>query len=280
MDISIEVLMSCYKNDNPIYLKEAIDSTYTLQTVKPDSFRIVVDGPVSKEIEDVLRIYTNKYPNVFKIQYLEKNGGLGKALQAGFLKSNHSYILRMDSDDISAKDRIKKQKDYIIKHPEIDVLGTYTAEFLDDWNNPFSIRVLKINHEEILKDAKKRSPVSHVSVLLNKDAVLNSGNYQHFPLYEDYYLWIRMLTNGHVFHNIPEVLVYVRTDKNRYARKGSEMYLKSTIRFQDYLLKIGFINWIEYLRNKYGRLLVGKAPICLRKLIYEIVLRKRPKKGD
>ena len=33
-------------------------------------------------------------------------------------------------------------------------------------------------------------------VMFRKSAVLAAGGYQHFPLFEDYYLWIRMLMNG------------------------------------------------------------------------------------
>ena len=52
---------------------------------------------------------------------------------------------------------------------------------------------MKQNHSDILEQSKSRSPVSHVSVLMKKDALLSVGNYLDFPLYEDYYLWIRLL---------------------------------------------------------------------------------------
>ena len=35
--------------------------------------------------------------------------------------------------------------------------------------------------------------------MFRKSAVLAAGGYRHFPLFEDYYLWIRMLMNGASF---------------------------------------------------------------------------------
>lgn len=276
--MNIEVLMSCYIKDRPEFLREAIKSTYEDQTVKPDSFRIIVDGPVGEELNSVLEEYCKKYPEVFILQRLPVNSGLGLALQAGVSNSKSDYLLRMDADDISNPKRIEKQLKFAELHPDIDVIGTFTAEFIDDWKNHLlSIRELKTEQKEIYEDAKKRTPVSHVSVLLKRSAVISAGNYQDFPVYEDYYLWIRMLKHASVFANIPEVLVYVRTDQNRYQRKGSAAYIESTIRFQKYLYDTGFINWREYLRNKYGRLLVAKIPVYFRKLVYEELLRKKPK---
>ena len=40
------VLMSVYKNDNPEFLKTALESIYDNQTVKPDEIVVVFDGPL------------------------------------------------------------------------------------------------------------------------------------------------------------------------------------------------------------------------------------------
>lgn len=273
--MEVEVLMSCYKNDNPLFLREAIESTYDNQSRKPDSFRIIVDGPVGSEIDEVLIEYENKYPGIFKIERLKVNGGLGNALRRGIQISSYEYILRMDSDDVSEPERIRKQVEYAEKHPEVDVIGTFTADFLEKPDKPLSIRALKTDMKSISEDAKKRTPVSHVSVLLKRESVLAAGNYQDFRLYEDYYLWVRMLKNRAVFVNIPEVLVKVRTGADRYKRKGSKQYIYSTKKFQHYLYGIGFISKKEYLRNRWGRVIVARIPVFMRKAIYETFLRKK-----
>ena len=65
-----------------------------------------------------------------------------------------------------------------------------------------SVRRLPECHEDILSFAKKRNPINHPVVMFRKGAVFAAGGYQHFPLFEDYYLWVRMLMNGAKFYNI------------------------------------------------------------------------------
>ena len=141
-----------------------------------------------------------------------------------------------------------------------------------------------------LRDAKTPKAVLKY-VLLHNVLKTKRNNFQSFlqqvipfspryddtnMIYEDYYLWIRMIMNGATFANIPEVLVFVRTDENRYKRKGSKTYIASTKKFQHYLYGVGFINKIEYFRNKYGRLFVAYIPVCFRKIVYEKILREKP----
>ncbi|MFS1511125.1 glycosyltransferase [Chengkuizengella sp. SCS-71B] len=270
--------MSCYKNDNPEFLRIAIESSFIEQTLRPDEFLLIVDGPVSKELENIIAEFENRYKYIFKVHKLKENKGLGNALRVGVLNCSNEYIIRMDSDDVSRKDRFEKLISYAKRHPECSVIGSYTAEFEIDVNYLTSVRVVKEHHNDIVQQSKSRSPVSHVSVLFKKKAVLGAGNYMDFPLYEDYYLWIRMLKEQYVFHNIPEILVFVRTDKNRYKRKGNKTYIKSTLAFQRYLREVGFINGREYFINKNGRLLVAMIPPWIRKFVYVNLLRRKPTK--
>ena len=55
MDKNFSVLMSVYKNDKPDQIKLAIESIYEKQTLKPNEIILVIDGPVSDEIMEVLK---------------------------------------------------------------------------------------------------------------------------------------------------------------------------------------------------------------------------------
>ena len=81
------VLMSVYQKDNPIWLKEALDSVLT-QTVKPKEIVVVCDGPLTKEIEDVLSQYSGR----IILHRLAKNSGLGEALRQGVEKNDVRLI--------------------------------------------------------------------------------------------------------------------------------------------------------------------------------------------
>lgn len=60
-----------------------------------------------------------------RIRYIWKeNGGVASALNCGIDAARGEYIARMDADDISLKDRIKIQVEYMEKHLEVGVCAT------------------------------------------------------------------------------------------------------------------------------------------------------------
>ena len=123
------VLMSVYKNDNPAFLKTALESIYENQTRKPDEIVIVFDGPLTEELYSVLDAYKLQKDGVVKYYPQECNRGLGEALRIGAGKCTGDYIFRMDSDDISVPDRFEKQIAFVEANPEIAVVGADITEF-------------------------------------------------------------------------------------------------------------------------------------------------------
>ena len=90
---------------------------------------------------------------------------------------------------------------------------------------------------DIKKNLSRGSPVSHVSVLLNRNSVLKSGNYQDLFYHEDYFLWARMIKNGCSFRNIPYYLVYVRCGDDQAKRHGGIKYYKAEKQLRRFMLK-------------------------------------------
>ena len=76
------VLMSIYKNDKQEFVKDAVDSMLR-QTVLPEQIVLVEDGPLLEDVEQLVVCYEKEYPTVFTVIRLEKNGGLGNALNVG-----------------------------------------------------------------------------------------------------------------------------------------------------------------------------------------------------
>ena len=266
------VLMSIYKKEKPEYLKQALDSLLN-QTLLPDEILIVKDGLLTPELDKTLDEYAVKNKTIKFLEF-EKNRGLGLALRDGVVACKNEIIARMDTDDISKPDRFQKQLNYLSQHPDIALLGTWIEEFDKDPNIPKSNSILPITYEEILKFAKRRNPFRHVSVIFKKSAVIDSGNYRHFLWFEDYDLWIRMLKKGYKAANLPEVLLSVREDKKMYERRGGWQYSKQDIKFERFLLKIGYINFFEFLTNIIIRGSVRLLPNNIRKFIYSNILRK------
>lgn len=255
------VAMSVYKNDTPSQLSEALESVCT-QSLPADEIYLVIDGPIGDELKEVIDKYSEKYGN-FTINQLDENKGLGNALRIAVENCRHDLILRMDSDDICAPGRFKKQITAYVNDPA-DVIGGHTLGFVDDlYTGKITASRRKLTHEELMKVLRKGTPVSHVTVLLRREAVLKAGNYIELFYHEDYYLWARMAKAGCRFRNLPDVLVYVRIGKNQALRHGGLKYYKSGAFLRKYMLKNKLITKSTYLKETAKR------------IVYQLILPAR-----
>ena len=271
--MQFSVLMSVYKSDKADEVANALDSIFN-QTIKPDQIVLVLDGPVTNVLHETIEKYSTEN-NIIDVVALEKNVGLGMALSIGLTHCNYEYVARMDSDDFSLPDRFEKQVSYLEAHPEIDVLGGQIAEYDSIMKNELAVRTVPKTMEEISKRMKIRNGMNHVTVMYKKSSVLNAGNYQHCPYFEDYYLWCRMLKAGYKFHNLDSVLVNVRTGEGMYQRRGGKVYNDAIKGFQKKILDLGIISRAQYLKNLTVRLCVANMPNSLRGYLYKTKLRSQ-----
>lgn len=267
------VLMSVYHKDNPEWLVESIDSILN-QTIKTNDFVIVKDGKLNDELNSVVSEYCKKYSDIFNIIELSENVGLGPALAIGIKNCKNEFIARMDSDDISMKDRIEKELK-IIQEMNLDMVGSNIAEFTGNINNIMAYRALPENNEEIIKFAKKRNPFGHPSMLLRKSKVIEAGNYRTYYLCEDYDMWIRMFRVNARAYNIQENLVYMRISDDFYKRRGGIKYLKSILKFKTEQLKNGFYTLKDYIISSCASIVTCLMPNSIREFIYKKILRKK-----
>ena len=273
--VPFSVAMSVYKSDNPDFFDRALSSITDEQTIKPNEIVLVVDGPVSNEINNVINKYEKKY-EVFNVIRLEQNGGLGNALKIAVENATHELIARMDSDDVSVSTRFEEQLKYFEINPEIDIVGGDITEFIGEENNIVGKRSVPLSNESIREYMKTRCAMNHVSVMYKKKAVESAGGYQDWFWNEDYYLWIRMWLNGAVFANTGSVLVNVRVGEEMYQRRGGSKYFESEKGLQDYMLKKKMINHSTYIKNVTKRLIIQKLmPNKLRGWVFRTFARKK-----
>lgn len=267
------VLMSLYAKEKPEYLRLSIDSMIN-QTVKPDEIVIVKDGPLTKELEEVLNYYTVEYSDLIKIVISEENIGLGRALNLGLKNCKNELVARMDTDDISLPERCEKQLKYYENHKDLDVLGTMVDEFYDNPNEVISSRIVPTEHEKIYEFAKKRSPFNHPTVMYKKTSVLECGGYSDLRRNQDVDLFGRMLFKGNIAANINESLLLFRSNKDLSKRRRSWENTKSYIATINSLRKIGFSSNKDYLIVVIGQTVMFICPLKVQGLLYKLFLRK------
>lgn len=250
------ILISVYKNDKAEDFRIALESITTKQTVKPSEVVLVIDGPVTDEINKVISEVASATPELYKIIRFEQNQGLGIALQKGLEATSNEIVMRMDSDDIAVPDRFEKQYQIMESHPNVAVCGGQIDEFIDDISNIVGRRVVPCSNFEIYRYMKSRCAFNHMTVALRRSKILEVGNYQPWFWNEDYYLWIRLMIAKCEFANLPDTLVHVRVGKEMYQRRGGMKYFKSEKGIQRYMLDNHLINGVGYIVNVTKRMIV------------------------
>lgn len=272
MNNKYSVLMSVYYKENVKFLKESINSMLT-QTIMPSEIVIVKDGPLTNELEREIKKYILNYPGLFVVVELKENVGLGLALAEGIKQCHNELVARMDSDDISIKERCELQLKEFDKDSSLDVCGGIIKEFSEDINNITSIRKVPLKDQEIKKYQKRRDGVNHVTVMFKKSKVLEAGNYQHALLMEDSMLWVNMILHNAKFMNIDKTLVYVRTGENMFKRRGGIKYYKKYKAGRKMILQTGYISKWDYIYTLIVQFVISLLPNSLREFIYETFLR-------
>ena len=197
----VTVLMPVY-NAAP-FVQAAIDSILS-QSFKAFEL-LIIDDASTDETADIVRKF--KDPRINFITN-DKNMGIAATLNRGLDRSNGEYIARMDADDISFPDRLKRQVDFLNKNPEVAVVGSW------------------VNFIGIYSGAKVRmpwgpacvrahlclgNPLCHPAVMIRK-TVLDEYKMRYDEQYsrsEDYDLWSRIGEYAGL-DNIPEVLLAYR----------------------------------------------------------------------
>lgn len=266
------VLMAVYKGDNPDYLRKSMLSMLN-QSMPAEELVIVKDGPITKELQEVIDSIDNDFPGIIVQVDLRENIGLGLALNEGLKACTNDIVARMDADDISLRKRCEKQLKEFEKDPDLDIVGCFVDEFAGKEDNIICTRTVPETHEEIYEYAKQRSPFNHPTVMYKKSKVLALGGYKDLRKNQDFDLWIRMLLSGCKAKNIGESLLLFRFDENTFKRRKSWSNTKFLIRTRYNAYKIGFSSFTDFLKVVCGQLLVCIMPIRFQKWLYQNFLR-------
>lgn len=206
-------LLPVWAGDAPETFRQAACSVED-STLPPDEILICQDGRLPPGLGRIVgellrnpryRLAVNKGPL-----------GLHHNLNRAALLVRTPWIARMDADDLNRPDRFAAQVSFLAANPQVDVLGGSIVEIAHDGSR--RRRVTPLAHGEIVRRARWRSPMNHMTVFIRREALLAAGGYPDIPRKEDYALWLRMIAMGAVFANLAEDLVDVRLGPD-FARR-------------------------------------------------------------
>lgn len=270
--MNYSILMSVYHKEHPEYLKQAIESMLN-QTIKSNDFVIVCDGPLTDELYKILDFYESNPANQIHRLQLEKNYGLGIALNKGLEICKNELVARMDSDDIAVSNRIEIQLEEFKKNESLVLCGSYLEEFNEIIGDSQILKKVPLTNDEIKKYIKQRNPFNHMTVMFKKSVIKDCDSYEDCYLNEDYYLWAKIISKNYYVMNIPEILVYMRVGNGMYQRRGGFNYIKGDIMMQRKLYNLNLISKYMLFSNVMLRGIIRIIPTSIRQYVYVHFLR-------
>ena len=268
---SYSVLMSVYAKVKCEELRLSIESMLN-QTVFPEQFVIVYDGPLDSRIQDTISGYCSMYPNLFTIVKLETNMGLAAALNAGLDACRNELVARMDSDDYSLPERCEYQLREFEKDKELALLGTMTKTFVDNPENTSEfIKYRPTTEAEIKKAIRRNSPFSHPSVMYKRSIVIKCGYYDpELRRSQDHDLFSKIINAGYVARNIDKVLLLFRADDSMMKRNKNKESSIARIEVQKRLLKRHECSIFDFVYIYIMMICSIIVPVSIYKKVYKI----------
>ena len=266
------VAMSVYRDVVPAYFEAAVDSMLG-QSVPPDDFVIVCDGPLTPELDAVLERCVQQCPRLFHIIRLPENVGIGAAANVALKACKNDLVAKMDADDIAVPDRCERQLCCFREDPALGICGGQIEEFREDPRQPFAVRRVPRTDAQIRRFARRRQPFNNMTVMYRRSGVLTAGGYRPLRRCEDYDLYLRLLDSGCRAGNLPQVLVRVRVDDRAMHRRGSFATVSACVRMRWEAYRRGSISLADLICCCTGAWIIWIVPIGLRRWIYRHFLR-------
>lgn len=207
----ISIVMPVYNSGE--FLKESIDSILS-QNFENYELLCIDDGSIDNSAE-IIKSYDDD-----RVVYIKKeHTGIVDSLNIGIRRAVGTYIVRMDSDDIMLPGRLHHQYNYMIKHPDVDILS---SGFM--WGNGKAIPEYWKPADRYVKfgDLEIGNLLAHPAVIMKKSSLTKLPYIyeNYFQGCEDYKLWIHSLLHGLVIKTEPTPVIIYRQHPEQETSKA------------------------------------------------------------
>lgn len=266
----VGVLLPVYAGTDAGHFREAVLSLRAQEGVSTRIF-LGCDGPLLAAHERIIDELIDTSDMVLRA---DRRSGLSETLnrtiEAALQDPSMDFIARMDADDISVPQRLLRQSQFLERHPDISVLGSWCVEFSEPGVAAF-LKKLPTSNPELRRTMIYRSPLAHPTVMFHR-RVFEAG-FRYDPSYgraQDYELWSRLLLAGVGVSNLPEYLLWYRMSPGLYVRRGGWRLGAAEVSLRlHYAKAAGLLRPWHYL-GLAGLFLARVSPAPLKKLAYRM----------
>lgn len=266
----VGVLLPVYSGTDAGHFREAVLSLRAQEGV---AMRIYfgLDGVLSQAHERVVDELVEESDIVLRA---DRQSGiaqtLNRAIEAALGDPSIQFFARMDADDISVPQRLRRQSLFLDTNPEISVVGSWCVEFRKPGVAAF-LKKLPTSKPEVLKKMVYRSALAHPSVMFHRRVFEAGFRYDtSYEGVEDYELWSRLLLSDVGVSNLPEYLLWFRISPGLYERRSGwrRGAAEISLRFH-YARSAGLLRpW--HLIGFAALFLVRVLPVPLKKMAYRM----------
>lgn len=205
------------------YIRQCLESL-ARQTYKNIEI-IVVDDGSGDGTQRVIREWKASLPksqqNHVILVPLPRNIGYSGALTTAMFLARGEFIATQDSDDVSHRDRIRKQVRYLQKHRSKGLVGTNYRVVHHGKIDPTNPNWLAYGSSEISKAYARGAHCITCGSLLFRGALFDKlgGLTRRINGAEDYEFVAKIHSNGTRMANLRDVLYYIRRHSEQRSRK-------------------------------------------------------------
>jgi glycosyltransferase involved in cell wall biosynthesis len=123
------------------------------------------------------------------------------------LEAHAEYIAYASTDDVSLRERLAREVEFLDANPSVAVVGT-AAILIDETGKRLSVTRTPTSSDAIRSTLLRHNCVNHPSVMIRRTVLNELGGFR-FDHVEDYDLWLR-ISMRYPLANLPEPLVLYR----------------------------------------------------------------------
>jgi glycosyltransferase involved in cell wall biosynthesis len=221
----VSIVMPVYNGER--YIKEAIESILD-QTFEDFELIIVNDGSNDKTLQ-IIKQYAAKDERIKVIS--RQNKGVSASRNEAIGRAKGKYIAMQDADDISYKERLRKQVQNLEANSDVGLLGMNYYVIDEKGKKNFTTNVFTNPHD--LKLAEIFSNQFGQGTIMARAKYLRDNQYEEdLRLGEDYDLWARL---SHVTNiaNLAEPLYEWRRHDDSAWSSNAEETRKNAFKIRD-----------------------------------------------
>lgn len=238
--IDISVIMVAYNGE--AYIRQALDSIVSQKF--SGTFEILVaDDRSTDNTAAIIREFAEKYPNIVKPTYREKNLGFSDNIYDVLINAKGTYLAICDNDDYWIDPlKLQKQYDYMEAHPECGFICS-AAQLVDEQDRPMNI--VRTPYVESFVDLmKSQVDVIAPSIIMRRTQFMQMVADSKWFIDKQYFfdtVWIYWFSYKKAIHYMPDILTAYRV-RSESGSHSEDLEKQNKMDKRSWELKVRFMN--------------------------------------